>query len=198
MTQKQDITTKTTKNENGTVAVEAIMPAEVLEKERQAALASLGDNMKIPGFRPGKIPAHVLEKEVGNMALLEEMARLAIANWYGGFIAKEKIDAIGRPEIRITKIAPGSPLEFSITTAVMPTVKLGDYKKIAKEVNKKTPSTSVDDKEVEEAITQLRKFRAQAQKDEVRAKEAKEKNEKFVPTKLADISDKDLPELTTD
>lgn len=196
MTQKQDITTTTTKNDNGTVTVTAVMPAETLETKRDAALAELGTTVKVDGFRPGKIPADVIAKQVGDMAILEEMARLAIAGWYPGFLMQESIEAIGRPEIRITKIAAGSPLEFTITTAVMPTVKLGDVKKIAKEVNKKDRPTDVDDTEVNEAITQLRKFRAQAKMDEERAKEAKEKGEPFTPTKLSDIGEDDLPEIT--
>ena len=78
----------------------------------------------------------------------------------------------------------------------MPTVDLGDYKKIAKKENKKDAAIEVPDTEVEEAITQLRRFRAQAHLDHEKSKTAKEEGTEFVPTKLEDIDDKDLPELT--
>jgi len=71
------------------------------------------------------------------MAILEEMAELALSKIYPEIIIKEKIDAIGRPEISITKLAKDNPLEFKIITSVLPEVKLGDYKKIAKEINDK-------------------------------------------------------------
>ncbi|KKP59919.1 MAG: Trigger factor [Candidatus Nomurabacteria bacterium GW2011_GWF1_34_20] len=102
------------------------------------------------------------------MPLLEEMAEVALQENYIKIVEENKIDAIGRPQIAITKIAKGSDLEFKITTAVMPEMKLGDYKKIAgkensKEENKK--EVVVEEADVEKVIKDLRKMRAEQNKN---------------------------------
>jgi trigger factor len=128
------------------------------------ALERIGERMELPGFRKGKAPAAIIKENTNEMMLLEEMAELALQENYIKILQEEKIDAIGRPQIAITKIAKGSPLEFKIVTAILPEMKLGDYKKIAgaengKEENKK--EVAVDEKEVEKVILDLRKMRAE-------------------------------------
>src|SRR5690606_38080930 len=102
---------------------------------------------------------------------------------------KEDIKAIGHPQITITKIAEGADLEFKIVTAVLPEITLGDYKKVAKEENAKKYEVEVSEKEVEEAVMNLRKMRAQQE----HTKNQKEGDE---PISWNDIKEEDLPELT--
>src|SRR3989344_1175524 len=91
------------------------------------------------------------------MRLLEEAAEIALSEEYPNILDEHKIDAIGRPEINITKIGVGSPLEFKIKTALMPEVKLVDYKKIAKTQNKiEVKPQEVTDTEVENVIENIR------------------------------------------
>lgn len=189
-------TTKITHEPKSQVKIEGEISADLLQDHRNQALENIGKSLKVDGFRPGNIPQHIIEQKAGEMAILDEMAQLALQHWYPQIISEHSIAAIGRPEISITKLAIGNPLEFTITTATLPEVKLGDYKKIAKAANKKDRSVAVEEKEVEEAITQLRKFRAQAQMDEEKSKKAKEAGEQFTPTKLEEIDESDLPELT--
>ncbi|KKP61547.1 MAG: Trigger factor, partial [Candidatus Nomurabacteria bacterium GW2011_GWE2_34_25] len=116
----------------------------------------------------GKAPATIIKENVQEMPLLEEMAEVALQENYIKIVEENKIDAIGRPQIAITKIAKGSDLEFKITTAVMPEMKLGDYKKIAgkensKEENKK--EVVVEEADVEKVIKDLRKMRAEQNKN---------------------------------
>ncbi len=199
MTDKKQTNQPTiTKQENSQVTITGEITAEALEKHRPAALKTFSKKIKVDGFRSGNIPEAIVEKEVGAMAILDEMAQMALAEWYPAVLTEHNIQAIGRPQVNITKLAAGNPLEFNITTAVLPEIILGDYKKIAKEANTKERAVTVTDDEVTEAITQLRKFRAQARRDEEKAKEAKEKGEQFVPTKLEEITDDELPELTLD
>jgi FKBP-type peptidyl-prolyl cis-trans isomerase (trigger factor) len=96
------------------------------------------------------------------MMILEEMAEQALHDAYPKIIEEHKLDAIGRPQIMITKIAKGSDLEFKIITAVLPEMKLPDYKKLAKEVVKKNPVKvdEIPEADVEKAILELRKMRA--------------------------------------
>ncbi|NOY35503.1 MAG: hypothetical protein GXP44_01105 [bacterium] len=130
------------------------------EANREPALEKLSEGVKIDGFRPGKVPAKVLAEKIGEGAVLEEMAELSLKKIYPEIIKENKIEAIGRPEITITKIAPNNPLGFKIKTAVMPEIKLADYKAIAPEINAKKEEISVSEKDIEQVIEQIRKSRA--------------------------------------
>lgn len=149
-----------TKLEKSRVEIKAVVPAATFDGYKQKALESIGKVVKIDGFRPGHVPAAVVEKHVGDAGILDEMAQIAIMDAYPTILAENKIDAIGRPEIQITKIALGNDLEFTASTAVLPTVELADYKKIAKESNKSEAEVAVDESEIDAALTELRQMRA--------------------------------------
>lgn len=155
------------KLEKSEVEITGVLEVAEFEKYEAKALERIGERMELPGFRKGKAPASAIKSSVQEMQLLEEMAEAALQENYIKILEENKIDAIGRPQIAITKIAKGSDLEFKITTAVLPEMKLGDYKKIAstenaKEENKK--EVVVDEKEVEKVILDLRKMRAEQAK----------------------------------
>lgn len=143
------------------VEIIGTVPAAMLEHYREPAITGLSASIEIPGFRKGHAPADAVIKKIGELAVLEEMAQRALTDVYMDIIQTQSIDAIGRPEIVITKIALGSDLEFKISTAVLPTFTLPNYTKIAKEANKKeAASADVTEKEIEDAIMELRKMRA--------------------------------------
>ena len=148
-----------TKKERSTVEISGELPFTELETHRATAVARVSEHVKLDGFRPGHIPEAILLKEVGEMVILEEMARMAISKTYPRIITDNAIDAIGNPEIIITKLAAGSPLGFSITTAVMPNITLPDYKKIAATINKKKESVAITDEEVETTIANVLKHK---------------------------------------
>ncbi len=132
--------------------------AEKMAIMREKALAKLKEDLELPGFRKGNAPDNIVAQKVGEMRLLEEAAEIALSEEYPNILDEHKIDAIGRPEIMITKIGLGNPLEFKIKTSLMPEVKLGDYKKLAiKEVSKKTKKPEVTEKEVEDVIKNIQK-----------------------------------------
>jgi len=176
-----------TKLDHSRVEIKTTVPADKFDGYRARALKSLGDRIEVDGFRKGNVPANVIEKKVGDAAVLEEMAQLAIVESYPAILAEHKIDAIGRPEIHITKIAAGNDLEFTVTTAVIPTVELADYKKIAKETNKTKIEIVADEKEVEDAIKELRQMRAHQAMHDAGVEHADHNH--------AAIDEKDLPEL---
>ena len=142
------------------VAIDVSIPQETFEAYRAKAVSRLGENAELPGFRKGKAPQAMLEKSLPAMAIMEEMANLAINDHFTKIIVDEKIDAIGRPEIQITKIAPGNPFEFTATVAVVPDIALPDYKKIAAKTNKTQEEPTVSDDELDAAIIELKKTRA--------------------------------------
>lgn len=130
------------------------------------AVISLSKDVKIDGFRPGHIPEDVLIKNVGEGVVLDTAAEMALQSHYPKVILENKIDAIGRPMVTITKIARGNPLGFKIVTAVIPEVTLPDYKKIAKEVfeEAKGKEVVVTDKEVDDLVEDIRRRRAHIEK----------------------------------
>lgn len=134
------------------------LPTPEFTKFRGAALSHLNEHAKIDGFRAGKVPENVLVNNVGEDRVLLEMAELALQELYPKIVAEEKIDAIGRPEITITKLAKDNPLGFKIKTAIAPEVKLPDYQSIAKEINAKpVEEVKVEDKEVDDVLAEAKK-----------------------------------------
>lgn len=142
------------------VQISGELPWEDFKGFRVRAVEKLSELVSVDGFRKGKIPEDILIQKVGESAILKEMASLAFQKMYPQIIKENKIDAIGRPEIQITKLAKDNPLGFTIVTAVMPEVKLPDYKALAKKVNTSKQKTEVADKDVEDAIEQIRTMRA--------------------------------------
>ena len=146
------------------VSIDVSLPHETFVTYREKTLKDMGEHMELAGFRKGKAPQHMVEKNLKPMMLLEEMAQQAISEHLGKIFVEEKIDAIGRPIIKITKLAEGNPLEFTAEVAVFPEAELPDYKKFASEVNKDKKEVIVSDEELEKAIIELKKARTAQQK----------------------------------
>ncbi|MEK7641811.1 MAG: trigger factor [Patescibacteria group bacterium] len=170
-------------------------------KYRGKALKNINDSVTVDGFRKGMVPENILIAKAGEMAILEEMAELALSQAYLDILITEKIDAIGKPEIRVTKLAKDNPLEFVAVTAVVPEVNLPDYKKIAHEQLKKTDpeALKVGEKDIEDAILRIRKRHAS---DKLHSDEHSEHNgadhDKMTPEEHDKAVEAVMPELTDD
>lgn len=131
--------------------------AEKMALMREKALKKLKENIELPGFRKGTAPDNLVAQKIGEGSILEEAAEIALTEEYPNILEEHKINAIGRPEITITKIGIGSDMEFKIKTALMPEVTLSDYKKIAKkEFSSKDDSVEITDKEIDDVIQNIR------------------------------------------
>jgi len=146
---------KVTKEDNSQMKIEGEIPFAVLEEHRAATIKHYGKDMEIDGFRKGHIPDAEVVKRVGEMGILSEMAERAIAKAYPEACTHHNIDAIGYPQLQITKIAEGNPLGFTATVAVMPEITLPDYKKVAAEINKDKASAEVTDEEIETQVKDI-------------------------------------------
>jgi FKBP-type peptidyl-prolyl cis-trans isomerase (trigger factor) len=177
------------KLENAQVEISVTLPLKEVEKFREEVEKEAIKNVKVDGFREGKVPKEIAMKQIQPLRVFEEMAQKAISASYVEILEKTKVKAIGHPQIMITKIAEGSDLEFKIVTAVLPDVKLADYKKIAKAEMKKEMNLEVDEKEIKLAIDNIRKMRAQ----QIMSENLKEGE---VAKSWNEIEEKDLPELT--
>lgn len=165
------------------IELSVTVPAPLFDAARDHAITHIGENLELPGFRKGKAPAAIVAQKVGEAAILEEMAEHVISKTYAAIMVDKKIDALGRPEVRITKIAMGNPLEFTLTTAIMPAVVLPDVFAIAKKVNGKKEAVTITDEDVEKTITQVKTIAAK--------RKAEEEKVEFTP-------DTPLPDLTDD
>ncbi|MGB0925380.1 MAG: trigger factor [Minisyncoccia bacterium] len=181
--------TEIKKLENSQVEISVTLPAADVEKHREKVEKEALANVQVDGFRKGNVPKDIAMKQIQPMRVLEEMAQQAISDAYVSVLQETKVKAIGHPQIMITKIAEGSDLEFTLTTAVLPEITLGDYKKIAQAEMKKKEEVVIEDKELQDAIDNVRKMRAQQQMTENAA-------EGEVAKSWNDIKDEDLPELT--
>lgn len=166
--------------------IEGELPYEELNTHRAAAVKKMGANLEVAGFRKGKAPESAVTEHFGEQRLLEEMATQALSEYYPKILLEKKINAIGAPEITITKLAVGNPLGFKIKTATMPAVELPDYKKIAgKVMEKESSEATVTDEDLNNTIIDIRKRTFLAKKNA--------EGEKNVS--LTSIKDEDLPEL---
>ena len=179
------------KLENAQVEIIVTLPLKEVEKFREEVEKEAIKNVKVDGFREGKVPKEIAMKQIQPLRVFEEMAQKAISASYVEILEKTKVKAIGHPQIMITKIAEGSDLEFKIVTAVLPDVKLANYKKIAKAEMKKEMNLEVNEKEIKLAIDNIRKMRAQ----QIMSENLKEGE---VAKSWNEIEEKDLPELTNE
>src|SRR3989344_3436625 len=142
---------------DSTVEIESELAAEELAHHRIHILKHLCEETEIAGFRKGFAPEKIILEKFGEMGILERAVGVALNEVYPELLLEHKIDAIGRPEINITKLSPGQPASFKIKTAVVPKFTLPDYKKIAAKIKEqKELPAEVSDKEIEELLIRLR------------------------------------------
>lgn len=112
---------------------------------------SLAKNLKIAGFRPGKAPRFVVEKEVGQDKFYAEVLDVTVPDAYYNAITKEKLITVSRPEIKVIKYAPTGGLTFEAEIEILPEFTLPDYKKI--KVSRK--EIKVTDKDIQDEVKGL-------------------------------------------
>jgi trigger factor len=135
------------------VRVEAEVPAEEVERRVQQAARKLGGQMRIPGFRKGKVPPPVVIRRLGREAVLDEALRTSLGGWYVDAIDGAGIAPVGEPELDVGELpGHGQPLAFSIEIGVRPRAKLGQYKGL--EVGRREPQ--VPESEIDAEIEQVR------------------------------------------
>src|SRR3989344_5440243 len=149
------------------VEITVEIPSSDFDKHRAGAIRRLGEAVHIDGFRKGHIPESILLSKVGEGTILQETAEMAIAEFYLKTLQEEKVEAIGKPSITITKMARGNPLGIKIVTAVLPKVLLPDYGALASKINaKKIEVADVADKEVDDTLGEIQKNFTRAGKSE--------------------------------
>jgi trigger factor len=123
-----------------------------LDRVKQHVLKELSQKVKVPGFRPGSAPAHLLEKQIDPAALQTEFLEHAVNDLYVEAIKEQNLRPAAQPKVDVTKFVPFSTLEFTAEVEAVGEVKLADYKKIKLDL----PKTEVSAEEVTTVVNNLR------------------------------------------
>lgn len=132
------------------------VPYEELKPSVDAAYKAIGSQISIPGFRPGKVPARLIEQRVGKGAVLQEAVNDALPKFYGDAIEENDLRPMGQPEVDLTEVPmnDGEQLSFTAELDVRPAIELPEYSDIAVEVD---PIAEADvDAELDRRVEELR------------------------------------------
>jgi trigger factor len=128
------------------------VPFDELQPSLDAAYKKIGAQIRIPGFRPGKVPARIIDQRIGRAAVLEEAVNEVVPQKYVEAAREHELKALGQPEIEVTKIEDNDLLSFTADVDVRPEITLPDLDGIAVSVD----DAEVTDDDVEEQLTALR------------------------------------------
>jgi trigger factor len=171
--------------------------AKLLAAAKKETLEHLAADMKLPGFRPGKAPAAIVEKNANPTTLQTEFLDRAMNAVYAAALDQEKLRPVASPKVEVKKFVPFTTLELVFEVEVIGEVTLPDYKKM----KKAAPEIKITPKDVDGVIEQLKKREAVRQDVDRPAKAGDEVWIDFVgtdaktkePIKGADGKDYPLP-----
>ena len=147
------VNTKTTELGDSRVRLDVEVPSDAIEREMQSAASEIGREMRVPGFRSGKVPAQVVIQQVGREAVLDEAVRRGLPGWYEDAVTDAGINTVGDPKVDLSDLPEkGSPLAFTIEVGIVPPARLGEYKGV--EVGRREPK--VDPDQVQAELERLR------------------------------------------
>jgi trigger factor len=147
------VTTTVTELPESRVRIVAEVSPEEVDRSLARTARQLGRQLRVPGFRQGKVPPGMVIQRVGRAAVLDEAVRDSLGQWYVQAIDEADVHPVGDPDLDLGELpGEGEPLTFSIEIGVRPTAKLGEYKGI--EVPR--PSAEVDEADIDAELERLR------------------------------------------
>ena len=102
------------------------VPFEELKPNLDQAYREVAKQVRVPGFRPGRIPPRVIDQRVGRVAVLEQAVNEAVPQLYGKALQEHEVFALGQPELEITKLDDGKELAFTAEVDVRPKFDIPD------------------------------------------------------------------------
>lgn len=143
--------TKVKKLSDSRVEVTVTLDKEDLKPAREKALEKLAKEVKVEGFRKGKVPVEVAEKFIPENDLNAEAVDFAIRSTVVSAFQKENKSPLVLPSVNVTKYDPGEIVEYTATADIIPEIKLGDYKKLGV----KKEEVKVKEKDVKEILENI-------------------------------------------
>ncbi len=139
--------------EGNSIRLEIEVPAEDVDRRIDATIKQLGSEVRVPGFRKGKVPSHLVVQRFGMEAIVHQMLDDHLSPWYAMGLTQAQIDPVDRPEVDFEEPPErGRPFTFTALVTVMPIAELGEYKGV--EAPREEPV--VADSEVDERVERLR------------------------------------------
>ncbi len=127
------------------------VPFDELKPHFAKAYGALAGSVRVPGFRPGKVPARILDARLGRGAVLSEVVNDAVPVKYGEAVAEAKLTVLGQPDIEVTRIDDGDTLAFTAEVDIRPEITLPALDTISVQVDD-APVTEADIEEQVEAL----------------------------------------------
>jgi trigger factor len=134
------------------VRLTVTVPFDELKPELDAAYKKVGGQVRIQGFRPGKVPPRILDQRVGRGVVLDEAVNSAIPRLYGEALQAESIAPVSQPELEVTEFADGDKLAFTAEVDVRPTFDIPAFDSLAVTVD----DVNIDEGKVDEQVEALR------------------------------------------
>ncbi len=134
------------------VRINVEVPFEELKPDFDAAYKTLAQQIRLPGFRPGKAPARLLEARVGRGAVLEQVINAALPKKYSEAVTEADLRPLGQPEIEVTKLEDGEEVAFTAEIDVRPDITLPAFGELAVTVD----PIKVTDDDIAEQLESLR------------------------------------------
>ncbi len=128
------------------------VPFDELKPSFDHAYKRIGGQVKVPGFRPGKVPGRVLEQRLGRPVILEEVVQHAVPLAYDEAIRDSDVRPISRPDIEVTRVDDGDAVAFTAEVDVRPTLDLPAMDSISATVE----DVTVSDEDIDEQVAALR------------------------------------------
>jgi trigger factor len=127
------------------------VPFEELKPSLDSAYRRVGAQIRIPGFRPGKVPARMIDQRIGRGTVLEEAVNEAIPQFYGQAVEEAGVRVLSQPEVEVTHFEDGEQLTFTAEVDVRPTIELPDLAALPVTVD----DVDVDDAQIDEQVAAL-------------------------------------------
>jgi trigger factor len=128
------------------------VPFEELKTSLDKAYREVGRQVRVPGFRPGKVPPRIIDQRFGRAAILEQAVNEAVPELYNKAVAEHDVIPLSQPELEITRLDDGQELAFTAEVDVRPTFELPDVTSLSATVD----NADVDPDQVEEYLKALR------------------------------------------
>jgi trigger factor len=128
------------------------VPFEELKKSLDQAYREVARQVRVPGFRPGKVPPRVIDQRVGRGAVLEQAINDAVPQFYSQAVAESEVVPLGQPDVEVTRLDDGKELSFTAEVDVRPKFDLPPLESVSVTVD----NAEVSPDQVEEYLKALR------------------------------------------
>lgn len=133
------------------------IPAETIKAETDKVFNKVKKNISVPGFRKGKVPRHIFNKQYGEESLYEDALNAALPEAYDNAVKEAGIDPVSQPNIDIKSMEKGQAWVITADVTVKPEVKLGEYKNLTVEKQDR----EVTEADVEDALKERQERHAE-------------------------------------